>query len=58
MTGVTGTIIRRMIPIMTDQQLSLVARDLEQYIAELRQIPNDTTSGFQTCNAMGGGILD
>lgn len=47
-----------MIPIMTDQQLSPVARDLEQYIAELRQIPNDTTSGFQICNTLGGGILD
>jgi hypothetical protein len=58
MTGVPGTIIGRMIPTMTDQQLDLVARDLEQCIAELRKIPNDTASGFQMCNALGGGILD
>jgi aminoglycoside phosphotransferase (APT) family kinase protein len=47
-----------MIPTMTDQQLDLVARDLEQCIAELRKIPNDTASGFQICNALGGGISD
>ncbi|CAE7188698.1 hypothetical protein P3342_008984 [Pyrenophora teres f. teres] len=43
---------------MTDGQLQAVARDLKQYIAELRQIPNKTGSGFQICNALGRGILD
>ncbi|KAG9376751.1 hypothetical protein A1F94_012351 [Pyrenophora tritici-repentis] len=43
---------------MTDEQLQAVARNLKQYIAKLRQIPNKTGSEFQICNAIGGGILD
>ncbi|KAF2469556.1 kinase-like protein [Lindgomyces ingoldianus] len=58
MTGIPGEIIGRMISTMTDEQLHSVARDLKKYIAEMRQIPNNTGSRFQICNALGGGILD
>lgn len=58
MTGVPGEIIGRRINTMTDEQLDSIARDLKEYIAELRRIPNKTGSGFQICNALGGGILD
>lgn len=58
MTGIPGEIIGRRIATMTDEQLHSIAQDLKKYIAELRQIPNNTGSGFQICNALGGGILD
>ncbi|KAF2875038.1 kinase-like domain-containing protein [Massariosphaeria phaeospora] len=58
MTGTPGEIIGRRICTMTDEQLHSAAQDLKNYIAELRQIPNKTGSGFQICNALGGGILD
>ena len=57
-TGMPGAIIGRRISIMTDEQLDSVAQDLKKYIAELRRIPNKTGSGFQICNALGGGVLN
>lgn len=58
MTGLPGKGIGRMISIMTDEQVHAAAKDLKEYIAELRQIPNKTGTGFLICNALGGGILD
>ncbi|KAF2737068.1 APH-domain-containing protein [Polyplosphaeria fusca] len=61
MSGIPGEIVGRMISTMIDEQLHSVARDLKKYIAELRQIPQQHRlgrSGFQICNALGGGILD
>ena len=58
MTGMPGKRIGLMISTMTDEQLHSIVKDLKKYIAELRQIPNTTGSGFQICNALGGGILD
>lgn len=57
-TGLLGIGIGRRLHTMTDQQLDAVVQDLKAYIAELRQIRNKTNSGFQICNALGGGILD
>jgi aminoglycoside phosphotransferase (APT) family kinase protein len=56
MTGVPGNIIGRMIHVMTDEQMQFVARDLENYIVEMRRIVNKPGSGFQIWNALG--ILD
>ncbi|KAI9710955.1 MAG: hypothetical protein M1820_002392 [Bogoriella megaspora] len=58
MTGLPGEKIGRMIHTMTDEQLHAAVRDLKEYIAELRQIPNRNGSEYQICNALGGGILD
>lgn len=58
MTGVPGATVGRMIRVMTDEQLQSIAQDLKKHVAELRQISNRTGSGFQICNALGGGILD
>jgi len=58
MTGLPGQGIGIMLPTMTDKQLDTVAHDLEEYIAQLRQIPNRTGSEFQICNPLGDGILD
>ncbi|KAI5777817.1 kinase-like domain-containing protein [Geopyxis carbonaria] len=58
MTGLPGTILGRSLAVMTDAQIDAVVQDLKKYIAELRHIPNQTGSGFQICNPLGGGILD
>lgn len=58
MTGVPGDTIGQLLCVMTDEQLQSVAQDLKKYVAELRQIANRTGSGYQICNALGGGILD
>ncbi|KAF2473270.1 uncharacterized protein BDR25DRAFT_341390 [Lindgomyces ingoldianus] len=58
MTGLSGKGIGLMLATMTDEQVDAVVQDLKGYIAELRHIPNKTGSGFQICNALGGGILD
>jgi len=43
---------------MTDGKIEQVVRKLKEYIAELRQIPNETNSGYQICNSVGGEILE
>ncbi|KAF2786917.1 kinase-like protein [Melanomma pulvis-pyrius CBS 109.77] len=58
MTGLPGNNVGEMLSTMTDEQVRTVVQDLKEYVAELRQIPNNTDSGFQICNALGGGILD
>ncbi|KAF2856647.1 hypothetical protein T440DRAFT_550000 [Plenodomus tracheiphilus IPT5] len=58
MTGLPGRGVGLMLPTMTDKQVDAIVQELKVYIAELRQIPNKTNSGFQICNALGGGILD
>ncbi|KAF2682985.1 hypothetical protein K458DRAFT_443662 [Lentithecium fluviatile CBS 122367] len=57
-TSVAIKTIGSMIYIMTDEQLQGLVQDLKRNIAELRQIPNGTGSGFQICNALGGSIHD
>jgi hypothetical protein len=54
MTGLPGKGLRIMLSTMTDKQVDAVVQDLKIYIAELRQIPNETDSEFRICNALGG----
>lgn len=58
MTGLLGKGLGLMLSAMTDQQVDAVVQDLKAYIVQLRRISNKTDSGFQICNALGGGILD
>ncbi|KAK2809485.1 hypothetical protein FQN50_003753 [Emmonsiellopsis sp. PD_5] len=58
MTRVPGRPIGQMVESMTDEQIEQAVIDLKRYISELRKIPRNTTSEFQICNSMGGGILD
>jgi len=58
MTGLQGETIGRRISTMTDEQLHGVVQDLKACIAQLRQIPNRSSSDFQICNPLGDGILD
>ncbi|KAK2759209.1 hypothetical protein FQN53_008152 [Emmonsiellopsis sp. PD_33] len=58
MTRVPGRPIGQMLDSMTDEQIEQAVVDLKRYISELRNIPKNTTSEFQICNSMGGGILD
>ncbi|KAL1957555.1 hypothetical protein VTO42DRAFT_5782 [Malbranchea cinnamomea] len=58
MTRVPGRPIGEMLNSMTDEQVEQAVVDLKCYINQLRQIPNNSASGFLTCNAMGSGILD
>lgn len=58
MTGLPGQGIGKMLHSMTDKQVDTVAKDMKEYIAQLRKIPNQAGSEFQICNPLGGGILD
>jgi aminoglycoside phosphotransferase (APT) family kinase protein len=58
MTCVPGRPIGQMLDAMTDEQLKQAVIDMKGFVSELRQIPSKTTSEFQICNSMGGGILD
>ncbi|KAF2623084.1 hypothetical protein BU25DRAFT_182580 [Macroventuria anomochaeta] len=58
MTGLHGCGIGQRLSTMTDRQLDEAAKDLKDYLAELRRIPNNTGSRFCICNPLGGGILD
>ena len=58
MTGPPGTTVGRVLLVLTDEQVDTLAKDLEMYISQLRQIPVEDDFGFDICNALGGGILD
>lgn len=58
MTGLQGRGIGQRLSTMTDRQLNAAAQDLEDYLTELRRIPNNTGSQFSICNPLGGGILE
>jgi aminoglycoside phosphotransferase len=58
MTGVNGERVGPRPATLTDDQVDLIVRDLQQYTAEIRSIPRKISSDFQICNSLGGGILD
>jgi aminoglycoside phosphotransferase len=58
MTGVPGQGIGRMLYTMTDQQMDIARQDLEKYLTELRQIPNNIGSDTRICNSLGRGVFD
>lgn len=59
MTGLHGSGIGQRLSTMTDRPLDVVAQQLKDYLAELRNIPSiNNSSQFRICNPLGGGILD
>lgn len=58
MTGLPGHRLGSRLSTMTDEQVEVAAKDLKDYLAELRQVPNNTGSPFCIYNALGNGLLD
>ena len=58
MTRVPGRPIGQILPILADETVQIVAQQLKEYLAELREIPNSLASSYQICNAVGDGVLD
>ncbi|KAK4614226.1 hypothetical protein CLAFUW4_09530 [Fulvia fulva] len=58
MTRVPGRPIGTLLTGMTDEQLQKATQDLGGYLEQLRSIPNNSSTGAQICNSVGGGILD